>query len=190
MLLLFEVISIFLLLALIAWTIFVYLFTRRLFFCFMRGEAPFVPSGSKKGKAIVEALEIGKQDVVFELGSGDARILIECHKAEPEAELVGFEKDIVPYAWSKIRLWRMGLLGEIKIYRKDFFEENLSRATRIFTYLGPRQMKLLEPKLIKELGAGARLVSLNFKLPEMSEKNLRKKAADEDLHIYDFKGVT
>jgi len=152
---------------------------------FLCGEAPFVPSDIKKSEEIADALDVGKEDTFYDLGSGDARILVACYQAQPQAKYIGFEKDIIPYLWSKFRLWRMGLLKNITVYRRDFFHEDLSKATHIFTYLGPKQMGKLETKFEKELKKGAKLVSLKFKLPNKMT-NVNFKSDYKDLYIYEF----
>jgi hypothetical protein len=185
MIIFFETAYLFFLLVMALWLVFVYLFTRRLVLMFLRGEAPFVPSDIKRSEEIAEALDVGKEDIFYDLGSGDARILVACYQAQPQAEYVGFEKDIIPYLWSKLRLWRMGLLKKITVYRRDFFHEDFSKATHIFTYLGSKQMDKLETKLEKELKKGAKLVSLKFKLPKKLP-SMDCKLDSKDLYVYEF----
>jgi cyclopropane fatty-acyl-phospholipid synthase-like methyltransferase len=185
MLIFIEIISLLLLLAMLAWIAFVYLFTRRLFFVFLRGEAPFIPCNAKKLDEISDELKIEENNILYDLGSGDARVLIACFKKQPKAKYIGFEKDIIPYIWSKLRLWRMGIQKNIKIYRRDFFSEDLSKATHIFAYLSPKQMEKLEVKLKKELKNGARLVSLKFKMPNKLTEQ-KKELATKELFVYNY----
>jgi hypothetical protein len=179
------IIYLFLLAAMLFWIAFVYLFTRRLFFMFFRGEAPFVPCNMKKLDEISGELKIKENNILYDLGSGDARVLVACFKKQPKAKYIGFEKDMIPYVWSKVRLWRMGIQKNIKIYRRDFLSEDLSEATHIFTYLSPKQMKKLEVKLEKELKNGAKLVSLKFKMPnKLTEQN--QELATKELFVYNY----
>ncbi|MDD5490126.1 MAG: hypothetical protein PHP25_05620 [Candidatus Moranbacteria bacterium] len=185
MLIFFEIISLLLLATMLFWIAFVFLFTHRLFSMFFRGEAPFVPCNMKKLVEISDELELKENNILYDLGSGDARVLVACFRKQPKAKYVGFEKDIIPYLWSKLRLWRMGILKNIKIYRRDFFNEDLSKATHVFTYLGPKQMEKLEAKFEKELTRGAKLVSLKFKMPNKPNEQ-KKESAAKELFVYNF----
>ncbi len=167
------------------WILFIFSFTRGLVATFLKGEAPFVPTPSSRLPEIVEALDVAERDILYDLGCGDARILVACCLARPGAKYVGYEKDAIPYLWTKFRLWRLGLSEKIKIHRKDFCGENLSEATRIFTYLGPKQMRDLEGKLGKEMKPGARLVSLKFELPNTPPSESFK-SMKNDLYVYKY----
>jgi hypothetical protein len=137
---------------------------------FFRGEAPFVPTKAELLPKITECMGLEKDSTLFDLGCGDSRILVACCFAQPEASFLGFERDILPYFWSKFRLKMMGLSEKIKLQKKDFFLADFSPATHIFLYLGPKQMKKLKPILEREIGAGKKVVSLQFEIPDLAAK--------------------
>ena len=55
--------------------------------------------------------------------------------------------------------------ADVKIFRKNFFQADLSKADVVFCYLFPEVMAKLEPKFTQELKSGSRVVSYAFKLP-------------------------
>lgn len=134
---------------------------------------------------IAEALELTEESVLFDLGCGDARVLVACHKTQPKAGFAGFEKDFVPYFWAKFRLRMMGLSKKIKIRKKDFFDADFSRATHVFCYLVPKQVEKIRPKLEKEIPPGGKVFSLRFafenKIPQRTIQ-----LGKEKLYVYEF----
>lgn len=123
---------------------------------------PFVPSNCKILPSVVDALRLTKDSVLYDLGSGDGKILLACHKSCPEATYRGIEMHFLPLYIAN-RAWRkLGSPANMSFRKGDFFQEDLSEATHIYTYLLPNVMDRLLPKLKKELRPGTRLVSSTF----------------------------
>lgn len=157
----------------------------------LKGEAPFVPVSGTAILEIIKALGIKDDSVVYDLGCGDGRILFAGHKLQPKATYVGLEKNLVIFLCAWIRTMKMKKPHRIKIFKKDFFSEDISKATHVFTYLMPKMMKNLAPKLQKELAAGTRLVSYNFPLKNKNPSRViglktGKLFAPSKLYVYDF----
>lgn len=153
---------------------------------FLHGEAPFVPTKSAHLPEIAKRMSLDEKSILYDLGCGDARILVACYRCQPKARYIGYEKDIVPYLWAKFRLWRMGLLKEIKVYRKDFFEADLSDATHVFLYLSTKQMESLEKKFGNEIKKNTRVLSLCFKLPNAVPSKSISLKEKKELYIYEY----
>lgn len=167
------------------WTVFIFCFTRQIIANFFRGEAPFVPSKEKYLPQIAEAMELSKDSVVCDLGCGDARVLVACCWTEPGARCIGFDKNITPYLWARLRIWALGLSQKIKIHKKDFFKADLGEATHIFFYLIPKQVERLEKKIEKELKKGAKVFSLAFELKNRTPQEIVL-VGKEKLYVYEF----
>jgi len=184
MILFFEIILAVLIVVVAGWILFVYFFTWQLAATFLKGEAPFVPAKAGILPKIAEAMELKENSILYDLGCGDARVLVACHKSQPQAQYVGFEKNIIPYLWARFRVWATGLSKNIRVCQKDFFEADLSGATHIFCYLVPKQMEKLGPKLEKEIENGKKVLSLRFGIPNVAprKKILLEK---ENLYIYE-----
>jgi hypothetical protein len=126
-------------------------------------EAPFVPTGGREMKRILEIIHINPGEVFYDLGSGDGRFVIAAAKLGAKA--VGFERVWPLTIWSKLKIRLFNLSARAKIKHANFLKEDLSEADVIFCYLMPKGMNRLEPKLERELKPGARLFSRAFKLP-------------------------
>jgi len=172
-------------LALLGWVIFLAFFTREIIKDWMRGEAPFIPAKPEQLAGIAKAVDLQENSVLYDLGSGDARVLVACHKLQPKARCIGYEKNFLPYHWSKFRLRMMGLVKNVRIHKKDFLAADLAGATHIFLYLIPRQLEKLEAKLARELKKGTKVFSLRFGL-ENRIPHETIPLGKENLYIYEF----
>lgn len=122
-------------------------------------KSPFISVSKKILDKISETLALAPDDVLYDLGSGDGRILEVCFHHQPQANYFGVEKEFFPHFLAKFKLRKN---KQIKLLRKNFFEIDLSSATHIFTYLFPKLMDELLPKLEKELKPGTKLISCDF----------------------------
>ena len=131
-------------------------------------SAPFVRIPKNILPKIIELLDIKDNSVVYDLGCGDGRVILECYKHNQEAQYIGIEKSTMPYIFARIKTRK---IDKIKILRGDFFKKDLAQATHLFLYLLPKTMDELLPKLEKELASGTKLVSFNF---SFSKKHLEE----------------
>ncbi|HEX9747008.1 MAG TPA: methyltransferase domain-containing protein, partial [Methylomirabilota bacterium] len=98
------------------------------------------------------------RDVVYDLGSGDGRILIAAAR-DRGARGVGLEIDPTLVALSIERARRLGLADRLSFRQQDLFEADLTPATVVTLYLSRDLNRRLRPKLLSELRPGARIVS-------------------------------
>lgn len=141
--------------------------------------APWWRTNKEVARAFCELAEIRKGDVVYELGSGDAQALITAAK-EYGAKGVGVEIDPLRVFVSNMLLYSSGVSDKITIKRKNFFDEDLSKATVVFVYLVPKTLNRLKPKFLKELKKGTRVVSYRYEI-NLPERKYDKK---HDLRLY------
>jgi SAM-dependent methyltransferase len=130
-----------------------------------KNKVPFVTAPSAIMKDIAKALEVKDDSVVYDLGCGDGRILIHLSKINPKAKYIGIENNTFPIILARVNSFfsKKKTGNKVEIVNKDFFKQDLSNATHIFTYLYPNIMDDLLTKFDKELKPGTRLVSLSFK---------------------------
>lgn len=129
-------------------------------------DSPWSPWWQVGNHEIREGLKLAKvtkKDAVYDLGSGDGRVLIVAAR-EFGAKGVGIEIDPLRFLIAKIRIKLAGLSNFIEIKRGNLFEENLSNATVIFVYLVPKTLNRLLPKLKKELKKETRIVSYKYEM--------------------------
>jgi len=125
------------------------------------GSAPFVPSNKKTLRKLIAAAEIKKGEIVYDLGSGDGRIVFAA--ADKGAIATGIELSFIVYWYAKFKKWLFKRKGTL--IRANMFQYNLSKADIIFCYLLPKAMKKLEKKLEKELKSGTKIICHAFKVP-------------------------
>ena len=118
----------------------------------------FVPLPMETVRAILKLAKIKKNDMLYDLGSGDGRVVITAVK-EYEINAVGIEKNPILYWLSKKKVEKEKLQNKIKLIKGDLFKQNLSKASVVVLYLTPRLNKRLMPKLKKELKKGTRIIS-------------------------------
>jgi len=126
--------------------------------------APFVSSSMDNVRSMLELAGVRADDVVYDLGSGDGRIVIAAVRDFEAKRAVGIEQreDLVNKACSEIR--RQNLEGRIEIIHGDALLENISEADVVTLYLTSQGNEMLRTKLEKELKPGTRVVSLDYKV--------------------------
>lgn len=126
--------------------------------------APWWRTSKEKARAVCRLAKISNNDIVYELGCGEGNTLI-VSALEFGAKGVGIEIDPLRYWLAKIRAKMNGVSDKILFKRKNFFNEDLSKATVIFVYLVPKALNKLLPKFKKELKKGTRIVSYRYEIP-------------------------
>jgi SAM-dependent methyltransferase len=123
--------------------------------------APFVPTPQSVVEMMLTMAEITKDDIVYDLGSGDGRIVITAAK-KYGAKGVGFEidDDLIKEAREKARTEGVSHLVEFR--KQDVMTVDLSPATVVTLYLLPEANLRLRPRILSQLRVGARVVSHNY----------------------------
>jgi len=123
--------------------------------------APYVPSPKKVVWRLLRLAEVSPNDVVYDLGSGDGRIVLAAAK-KYGARGVGIEIDSGLVQKSRVKARQLGVADRVTFYRGDLFEADLSDATVVALYLWPDMNDRLRSKLQTELDPGDRVVSHSF----------------------------
>jgi protein-L-isoaspartate O-methyltransferase len=125
-----------------------------------RPDVSYVPTPQKVVDRMLELAEVTKDDVVYDLGCGDGRIVITAAR-EYGCRAIGY--DIVDWVIEAARenVAQAGVEDLVKIERADIFTLDLSDASVITLYLLPDLNVRLIPQLEK-LRPGVRIVSHNF----------------------------
>ena len=125
--------------------------------------------------------DVTASDVVYDLGSGDGRILIAAAR-DRGARGVGLEIDPVLVAQSTERARRLGLADRLSFRQQDLFEADLTPATVVTLYLSPDLNRRLRPKLLSEPRPGARIVSHNFDMGDWAPARTLQVSSNEGSH--------
>ncbi|MFN0163559.1 MAG: SAM-dependent methyltransferase [Burkholderiales bacterium] len=124
-------------------------------------EAPYITTPEPVVRAMLDLARVGSDDVVYDLGCGDGRIVIAAAR-ERGARGVGVEIDIDLVDRARVAARQAGVANRVRIERGDLFEMSLRDATVVMLYLGEDLNTRLWPKLMRELRPGARVVSHRF----------------------------
>ncbi len=123
-------------------------------------RVPLVPVRQRAVSFIVETLGLTDGSVLYDLGSGDGRVLEHALERTPRLKAIGLEIAPWPRLISKIKLKRFGKRAVIK--NKNFFTADFSDATHVYLYLFPSVMDELKPMFDRTLAPGTRVVSCDF----------------------------
>jgi predicted RNA methylase len=129
--------------------------------------------------------EVGPDDTVYDLGSGDGRIILSA-AIEFGATAVGIEADPLRVILTRIWIKLNGLENQIHVIWSNFFKEDLSAASVVTIYQSTEINKKLKEKLQNELCNGARIISYSFEFEgwEPIAVDERKK-----LYLYELKKI-
>ncbi len=135
-----------------------------------RNEAVFIPLPQETIDNMLKMADIRPDDVLFDLGSGDGRVVIAAAKRYG-IRAVGIERSKL-LAWlSKRAIRKNRLEDKVRIVNADFFGQDLSEASVVTAYLSQKINDMVEPKLRKELKEGTRILSADhtFNFPEKAK---------------------
>jgi predicted RNA methylase len=123
--------------------------------------AAFLPTPHKTVKEMLQIAEIKEDDLVYDLGSGDGRIIIEAAQ-KYGTKAIGIEADPVRVFWSRFNIRSKKMQDRVNVIWGNFFKTNLTEATVITIYQGQDINRNLIEKFKEELKPGTRIVSYSF----------------------------
>ncbi|MCE7698603.1 MAG: SAM-dependent methyltransferase [Methanobacterium paludis] len=125
--------------------------------------AGWQPASKEVVKKMLDIADVNSEDVVYDLGSGDGRIVRTAAKMY-HARAVGIEIDPLRVLWSMMAVSVFSLRKHVKIVWGNFFHQNLSPATVVTLFLWRGTNQRLKQKLLKEVKPGTRIVSYYWTL--------------------------
>jgi SAM-dependent methyltransferase len=128
-----------------------------------RIDVIWVPSELTVARKMLEMAGVGREDVVYDLGSGDGRIPIMAAR-EFGARGVGVEIDPALIRQARANAVKAGVADRVTFVEQDLFTADISEATVVAIYLGQDVNLRLRPKLRSELRPGTRIVSHDYDL--------------------------
>ena len=122
----------------------------------------FLPTPPEVVAAMLTVARVGKGDVIYDLGSGDGRIVISAVKDFGAARGVGIDIDPERVAEASANARQAGVADRVTFLNQDLFTTDFSEATVVTLYLLPSLNLTLRPKLLSDLRPGTRIVSHAF----------------------------
>jgi SAM-dependent methyltransferase len=133
---------------------------------------PFVPTPQEVVDKMIELAGVKKGDVVYDLGSGDGRIVITA--AKKGAKATGFDVDGDLVKESRANIQKAGVQDSAEIKHQDILTVDLSPASVVTMYLLPDVNLKLRPNILSQMKPGSRIVSHAFDMgdwkPDKTER--------------------
>ncbi|MEQ1573679.1 MAG: methyltransferase domain-containing protein [Vicinamibacterales bacterium] len=142
----------------------------------------YVPTPPQIVDAMLKLARLGEGDVVYDLGSGDGRIVIAAAR-QAGVRGVGIELDAGLIRVARAEALKARVSDKVTFSQSDLFATDLSEATVVTLYLSPSVNLRLRAKLQRELRPGTRIVSHRFPIGDWTP--------DEDVvvggtHVYSW----
>ncbi|HSF34282.1 MAG TPA: methyltransferase domain-containing protein [Candidatus Tectomicrobia bacterium] len=125
----------------------------------------YVPTPDNVVAEMLRLTGVRKDDVVYDLGCGDGRLVISAAKRFG-ARGVGIDIDPQRVRESRVNARKAGVTKRVKFLEQDLFEADIREATVVTLYLLPKLNVELRPKLLRDLRPGTRVVSHDFDMAE------------------------
>jgi SAM-dependent methyltransferase len=152
--------------------------------------APFVPTPMPVVEKMLELAQVDKDDILFDLGCGDGRIVITAAR-KFGTKGVGIDIDPERIEESRRAAKAAGVEQLVEFRLQDVMRADFSRATVVTLYLLPESNELLRPLLDAQLQPGTYVVSHNYSIPGWEKKEVAYLAVEdgtgEEHTIYVYK---
>jgi SAM-dependent methyltransferase len=142
----------------------------------------YEPTGYPIVEEMLNLAGVSSEDVVYDLGCGDGRIVITAAKLRG-ARGVGVDLDPVRVKESLRNAESEGVTDKVLFYEQNLFDADLAEATVVMLYLFPHVNLKLRPKLLRELKPGTRIVSHSHSMGEW-DADAVKNVQGKDLHFF------
>ena len=126
--------------------------------------SPYIPTPHSVVQKMLELAQVTADDTVYDLGSGDGRIVIAAAQ-KFGARAVGVEIRSELCQQSALEIARLGLDPRARIVHDDMFQVDLRPATVVTLYQLTVVNRRLRPLLETKLRPGARVVCVDFQIP-------------------------
>jgi SAM-dependent methyltransferase len=121
-------------------------------------DVPYEPSPPEVVSVMLELAAVREGDVVYDLGCGDGRVVIEAVRRH-RARGVCIDIDPARIREARENAERAGVAGSIRFQTQDLFAAQIGDADVVMLFLWPEVNLRLKPKLERELRPGTRIVS-------------------------------
>ena len=146
-----------------------------------RPEVPYVPTDDRVVAEMLAVANVGKDDVLYDLGSGDGRIVITAAK-KFGTRGVGVDIDPERVKEANENAAKAGVTDRVRFVQQDLFQTDFREATVVTLYLLPSVNMRLRPKLLSDLKPGTRVVSHNYDMGDWAPLKTIVVTLPEDMH--------
>ena len=144
---------------------------------------PFLPTRHQTVRDLLWLADAGTNDVVYDLGSGDGRIVIAAVRDFGARKAVGIELDPQLVRESREKAAQAGLADRVHFIQGDLFTNDFSEASVVVLYLGQEANLELRAQVVRALRPGARVVSHQFGMGEWKADKFLERSNDVARHV-------
>ncbi|MGH7810068.1 MAG: SAM-dependent methyltransferase, partial [Candidatus Binatia bacterium] len=153
---------------------------------------PYVPTPQEVVDRMLELAQVKKGDVVYDLGSGDGRIVVTAAK-KYGVRAIGFEIDPERIKESHANIKKAGVEKLVEIRQQDIRTVDLSGASVLTMYLLPEVNLMIRPNIWKQMKPGSRIVSHDFDMGDwkpLKTENIKDGSSwDHTLYLWHVEGA-
>jgi ribosomal protein L11 methylase PrmA len=135
---------------------------------------------------MLELANVKKNDVLYDLGCGDGRIVVTAAK-KYGAKAVGIDINPVRIEEAKANAKDAGVTDRVEFRIANLFETDVSPASVLTLYLLPDINRKLRPQLWKQLKVGTRIVSHDFDMGDEWPPERTERVANKTLYTWTIK---
>lgn len=153
-----------------------------------RSLAPYVPTPPKVVERMLQLAGVQETDTVYDLGSGDGRIVITAAQ-KFGAKAVGVELDRILVKATEDRIRELKIEDRAQILNANIFDVDLSQASVVTLYLLTSGNETVKPKLESSLKVGTRVVSHDFQIAgwvAIRSETLKGYGRDHKIYVYEI----
>jgi SAM-dependent methyltransferase len=157
----------------------------------IKKDVPYVPTPQNVVNEMLTLANVTKDDVVYDLGCGDGRLVITA--VQKFGARRGFGVDIDPQriAESNANAKTAGVTDRVSFAVQDLFQTDMKEASVVTLYLLPAVNLKLRPKLLSELRPGTRVVSHSFDMGDWKpDKTVTVQPGGQVLYLWTIPAKT
>jgi trans-aconitate methyltransferase len=139
----------------------------------------FIPTPPEVVEGMFDLLQVTSQDVIYDLGCGDGRILITAARRFG-AKGVGIDVDGDRIQEATNRAIAAGVGDRVTFHHQNLYESDFSSATIVILYLLTHLNLKLKPHLFRQLKSGTRIVSHDFDMGDWTPEKVMQIAIEAD----------
>jgi len=155
--------------------------------------APYVPTPQEVVERMLEVAAVGRDDVVYDIGCGDGRMVITAAKIY-RARGVGIDIDAALIEECRAGAAREGVGKLVRFLHMDATKARVTEATVLALYLLPESLEILKPLFERDLAPGVRIVSHDYQIPGWDDRLVRSEVMTDEngrehkVHLYKVSG--
>lgn len=128
----------------------------------LKPDVPYVPTPEAVVTEMLKLAGVTRDDTVYDLGSGDGRLVISAVKDYGAKRGVGVDINPGLVRLSNENAQKAGVSDRVQFVQQDLFQTDFRDASVVTLYLLPDINLKLRPKLLSSLRPGTRIVSHSF----------------------------